>query len=124
MAVIASALTMLAHMHNLSLSHEFSLPLFSLTFVILIHAALRYRPFLIVFGFLFFVFLMLSLPIIVSVPLVYQPSVTSSSHLHGNPLDLLLHDIGFLPLLFLTLAMALFVLHSNENPFHDRTGLN
>ena len=107
MSVTASALTMLAHMHNLSLSHEFSLPLFSLTFVILIHAALRYRPFLILFGFLFFVFLMLSLPIIMSVPFVSQSSAASSSHLLGNPLDLFLHDIGFLPLLFLTLAMAL-----------------
>ena len=108
MAVIAFALTMLAHMHNLSLSHEFSLPLFSLSFVILIHTALRYRPLLILFGFSLFVILLFALPIMMSLPLMSQSSASpSSSHILANPLELALHDVGFLPLLFLTLATAL-----------------
>lgn len=108
MTVIALALTMLARMHNLSLSHEFSLPLFSLAFVILIHAALRYRPVLILFGFTIFVILLFAFPILLNVPII-NPSEASVSHTHNGsiPFELVLHDVGFLPLLFLTLATCL-----------------
>ena len=108
MAVIALALTMLAQMHNLSLSHEFSLPLFSLAFVILIHAALRYRPLLILFGFLLFVVLLFALPIAINFPIVtHSEAAISHPHSSNDVAEIILHDVGFLPLLFLTLAMAL-----------------
>ena len=107
-SVIAFALTMLARMHNLSLAHEFSLPLFSLAFVILIHAAMRYRPILILFGFLLFVALLFLFPIIMSVPMISQSAASgSTSMLTDNPLELVLHDVGYLPLLFLSIAMVL-----------------
>lgn len=103
--VIALALTMLAHMHNLSLAHEFSLPLFSLTFVILIHAALRYRPGLILFGFLLFVSLLFLFPIILNVPVITQSAASNlTSAIRENSIEFGLHDVGYLPLLFLSLA--------------------
>jgi adenylate cyclase len=49
-AIVTIALGMLARMHGMGMSAALSLPLFSLAFVVLIHAALRYRPWLIVFA--------------------------------------------------------------------------
>ena len=107
-AVVAFALTMLARMHNLSLSHEFSLPLFSLAFVILIHAAMRYRPMLVLFGFLLFVSLLFFFPFALNMPMIVQSAAANSgSGFLTNPLELVLHDVGFLPLLFLLLATIL-----------------
>lgn len=107
-AVIAFALTMLARMHNLSLAHEFLLPLFSLAFVMLIHAAMRYRPKLILFGFSLFISLLFLFPIMLSVPIISTTAASESiSGLLSNPLELVLHDLGFLPLLFLLLTTVL-----------------
>lgn len=108
MTVVAFALTMLAQMHNLSVSHEFSLPLFSLSFVVLIHASLRYRPSLIIFSFLTFLILLFTLPPIMNVPFVSGELLHKT---HGHAVEkasaLLLHDIGFLPILFLAAATVL-----------------
>ncbi len=108
MTVVAFALTMLAQMHKLSVSHEFSLPLFSLSFVILIHASLRYRPSLIIFSFLTFLILLFTLPTIMNVPFVSNELLHKT---HGHTVEkasaLLLHDIGFLPILFLAASTLL-----------------
>lgn len=106
--VLAFALTMLARMHNLNLSHEFSLPLFSLAFVILIHSAMRYRPNLVIFGFLLFVSLLFLFPIALNMPLIWQSATANSEPgFSTNLLELVLHDVGYLPLLFLLLATIL-----------------
>lgn len=108
MAVVAFALTMLAQMHELTVAHEFSLPLFSLSFVVLIHASLRYRPSLIVYSFVVFLLFLLALPPIMNVPFISN-EILHKTHGHKieNVTSLLRHDIGFLPLLFLTAAMVL-----------------
>ncbi len=105
---IAAALTMQAHMHGMDLSHEFSLPLFSLAFVVLIHASLRYRPTLVVFGAGAFIALLFVLPFLLDGHLnayhnIAAMQVTTSEQ-HEN---IALHDIGFLPLVFLVLAVFL-----------------
>lgn len=108
MGIAAFALTMLAQMHNLSVSHEFSLPLFSLSFVFLIHASLRYRPNLIIFSFLTFLLFLFALPPIMNVPFVSSGLLHKT---HGHAVEkvssLLLHDIGYLPILFLSAATVL-----------------
>ena len=108
MSVVAFALTMLAQMHELTVTHEFSLPIFSLSFVVLIHASLRYRPSLIVYSFMVFLFFLLALPPIMNVPFISN-EILHKTHGHEieNVTSLLRHDIGFLPMLFLTAAMVL-----------------
>ncbi|MEQ8694915.1 MAG: adenylate/guanylate cyclase domain-containing protein [Gammaproteobacteria bacterium] len=59
---IALALKMLGAMQSMDMGQTMSLPLFSLAFVVLIHAALRYRPSLVVYGAVVFVGLLLLLP--------------------------------------------------------------
>lgn len=107
--VVALALTMLARMHNLSLAHEFSLPLFSLSFVILTHAALRYRPTLILAGYLLFLIFLFLFPLAINLfemPIMMM-NENSAWHTAGAVVDAALHDVGFLPLLFLSLTAAL-----------------
>ena len=108
MAVVAFALTMLAQMHELTVTHEFSLPLFSLSFVVLIHASLRYRPSLIVYSFMVFLLFLLALPPIMNVPFISN-EILHKTHGHEieNVTSLLRQDIGLLPMLFLTAAMVL-----------------
>ena len=64
-AMVALALTMIAHMRGMSMSATLSLPLFSLAFVVLIHAALRYRPPLIAFGAIIFITCVVTLPYLI-----------------------------------------------------------
>ena len=61
-AVVAFALTMFARMSQMGTSATIALPLFSLAFVILIHSALRYRPWLVAFGAASFIGLLILLP--------------------------------------------------------------
>ncbi len=59
---VALALTVIGTMQHMDMGQTLSLPLFSLAFVILIHAALRYRPPLVLFGAILFVSLVFLLP--------------------------------------------------------------
>lgn len=107
-AAIAGALTMQARMHGMGLSHEFSLPIFSLSFVVLIHAALRYRPSLIVLGAGTFASLLILLPMLPSHHVEMHEAGTNSNALaKAWQQGMELHDIGFLPLIFLGLAVVL-----------------
>lgn len=107
-AAIAAALTMQARMHGMDVSHEFSLPLFSLAFVVLIHAALRYRPALVLFGAGAFISFLFLLPPLLRAYLDERHAALGiSTPTLAQQEDVTLHDIGFLPLLFLVLAVFL-----------------
>lgn len=104
-AAIAFALTMLAKMHHLDLVHEFSMPIFSLIYVVLAHSALRYRPALVLFSTCAFLTLLLIFPYVV------EGNFTQfeEKNIFLN-LDNMLHDIGYLPILFLVLTTVLLFL--------------
>ncbi len=105
---IASSLTMLANMHTVEMSHELALPIFTLTFVVLIHSALRYRPELIIFGAVCFTVQLFSLPFIFDTPFAEAFSEPVSNHVNFiGKMNIMLHDIGFLPIVFLLLSAVL-----------------
>jgi len=107
-AAIAGALTMQARMHGMGLSHEFSLPLFSLAFVVLIHAAMRYRPSLVIFGAGIFITFLFLFPFLPGGSMDIQDSMMGFwRSMRDSQEKQVLHDIGFLPLVFLTLAAFL-----------------
>jgi adenylate cyclase len=103
-AIITIALGMLASMHGMGMSAALSLPLFSLAFVVLIHAALRYRPWLIVFAASAFV----SLEIIAAQLISPEQAIPVSHGMMSHDQDSLM-TLGstFLPLIFFTMASAL-----------------
>ncbi|MDH3581691.1 MAG: adenylate/guanylate cyclase domain-containing protein [Hyphomicrobiales bacterium] len=107
-AAVAAALTMQARMHNLELAHEFSLPIFSLAFVVLIHAALRYRAGIVVFGAGTLVALLFVFPFLFG-PMfdVHHGPVSIDGEASAGTQISFLHDIGYMPLLFLGLAVML-----------------
>lgn len=105
MLAVAGALTMLARMHEIDATHELSLPIFTLSFVVLIHAALRYRPELLLFGAISFIFLLIIFPMFII--FIMHTSASSSMSHHHTTLDRLTvipHDVGLLPLIFLLLS--------------------
>ena len=61
LTVLALSIGMVASMQGMSMSSALTLPMFSLAFVLLIHASLRYRPWLVIFGAVLFVGLASSL---------------------------------------------------------------
>lgn len=107
-AVIATALTLLARMHKMDFAHEFSLPLFSMAFVVTIHAALRYRPALVVFGATVFITLLFLLPMLLSVEEgEHHQMATVDRSVIQRLQDFSPHDIGYLPLVFFLISVVL-----------------
>jgi hypothetical protein len=115
-AAIAGALTMQARMHGMDVTHEFSLPLFSLAFVVLIHAAMRYRPGLVLFGAGSFMAFLFIFPVLSNRHLMMHPVPTSGSEFsHAWTESMALHDIGYLPLVFFALGVFLLFTSFDEH---------
>ena len=104
-AVVAFALSMFARMSQMGMSATIALPLFSLAFVILIHSALRYRPWLVAFGAFSFVGLLFLLPLGLSELPMGNP--VNSRMMHGRMMMQISENINYLPVVFFSLSAVL-----------------
>ena len=103
-AAVAIAITMLGHMQGMGMLETLSLPLFSLAFVILIHASLRYRPWLVAFGFMVFVVFFLTFPMVFD---AQMPANMHQTMMGSGGMMATTQDGQVLPFVFLALATLL-----------------
>lgn len=112
-ATLSIAMGMLAQMSGMSMSSAMTLPLFSLAFVLLIHTAIRYRPWLVAMAACYFVAAMVVLPTLPWVTLAGPPMPMQQSMADMRSMMAAMSDISsalhfrVVPLLFVILAAAL-----------------
>lgn len=104
LAVLAVSMVIVARSQGMGMSLARTLPLFSIAFIVLIHASLRYRPSLVVFGAMLFVGLTFVLPELPWLGLAVQPGTTH----RGGMASTAMPGLNTLtPLLFVSVAAVL-----------------
>lgn len=110
LTVLALSIGMLAGMQGMNPSSALTLPLFSLAFVLLIHAALRYRPWLVIFGATLFGGLALALPQLLwpadGMEMDRWPGMSNTSMVMSGSWDMTSGDF-LIPLLFFAVGAIL-----------------